>query len=80
MSIVNQSPFLKYTIFFRVKQNKLYNNEYKGKHFLKRIFLFLISLLKKGVSFLTFNFEKYFQIFSKGRPCPISVGTLFKAF
>ena len=65
MQIITQSPFLKYKIFLPLNKVNFTITRTEEISLLKKS-SFLISILKKGMPFLTSNFEKYFPFFLKG--------------
>ena len=66
MQIITQSPFLKYKIFLPLNKMNFTITRTEEISLLKTLPFFLISVLKKGMPFLTSNFEKYFPLFLKG--------------
>lgn len=63
----NSVSIFKIQNFCTIKQDELYNNKNRRDFSFKESSLFfLISILKKGMPFLTSNFEKYFPFFLKG--------------
>lgn len=66
MQTITQSPFLKYKIFLPLNKTSFTITRAEEIPLLKTLPLFLTSILKKGMPFLTSNFEKYFPLFLKG--------------